>query len=87
MRLGVLQDAKQNIIEKHANKLASEFFKDRFNGNADDKSYTLSKARSQLMMKNILNLDENEVFDIKVDGKKYFAIDGLYFSELQNKFF
>ena len=79
--------AKQNIIEKHTNKLASKFFTGRFNANADDISYALSKVYTQLTMKNILDLKENDAFDIRVDGKNDFAIEGFYFSELQNKFF
>ena len=38
-------------------------------------------------MKNILDLNEDVAFDIRVDGKNDFAIDGFYFSELKNKFF
>ena len=77
----------KNIIDKQVNKLASEFFADQFNGNSDDKSRALSKAYTQLTMKNMLDLDEDEAFDCVVDGKNDFAIDGLYFSEPQNEFF
>ncbi|MBE0472058.1 MAG: hypothetical protein IBX55_21445 [Methyloprofundus sp.] len=77
----------KNIIDKQVNKLASEFFADQFNGSSDDKCRALSKAYTQLTMKNMLDLDEDEAFDCVVDGKNDFAIDGLYFSEPQNEFF
>ena len=82
MRLGVLQDTKQNTIEKQVNKLASEFFGYRFNDNANDKSLALSKVCTQVTIKNMLDLDENEAFDSMTVYKNDFVIDSLYFSEL-----
>ncbi len=77
----------KNIIDKQVNKLASEFFTDLYNGNQDNKNKALSKAYTQLTIKNMLDIDEDEAYDCIVDGKNDFAIDGIYFSEPQNEFF
>ena len=64
------------------NKLANEFFGNRFNDNVNDKSLALSKVCTQVTMKNMLDLDENETFDSVTLYKNDFAIDSLYFSDL-----
>ena len=77
----------KNIIDKQVNKLASEFFTELYNGNQDNKNRALSKAYTQLTIKNMLDIDEDEAYDRIVDGKNDFAIDGIYFTEPQNEFF
>ena len=77
----------KNIIDKQVNKLASEFFSEQYSGNQDNKNKALSKAYTQLTIKNMLDLDEDEAYECVVDGKNDFAIDGIYFSEPQNEFF
>lgn len=77
----------KSIIDKQVNKLASEFFADLYNGNQDNKNKALSKAYTQLTIKNMLDIVEDEAYDCIVDGKNDFAIDGIYFNEPQNEFF
>lgn len=77
----------KNIIDKQTNKLASEYFGELYNGAEADKNRALSRAFTQLAMKQILELDESEAYECVVDGKNDFAIDGIYFTEPQNEFF
>ncbi len=77
----------KSIIDKQVNKLASEFYAGLYNGNNDDKNRALSRAYTHLIMRNMLELDDEEVVDAVVDGANDFAIDGIYFTEPQNDFF
>lgn len=77
----------KNIIDKQVNKLASEFFKDLYESNENDRNRALSKAYTQLAMKYMLDIDEEKAAECVVDGKNDFAIDGIYATEPQNEFF
>ena len=50
----------KNIIDKQVNKLASEFFKDLYESNENDRNRALSKAYTQLAMKYMLDIDEEK---------------------------
>jgi hypothetical protein len=67
--------------------LASEFFKDLYESNENDRNRALSKAYTQLAMKYMLDIDEEKAAECVVDGKNDFAIDGIYATEPQNEFF
>ncbi|KIM06098.1 MAG: hypothetical protein KN64_00970 [Sulfurovum sp. AS07-7] len=77
----------KNIIDKQTEKLASEYFAELYNGKEADKNRSLSRAFTQLAMKQILEIDEGEAYECVVDSKNDFAIDGIYFTEPQNEFF
>ena len=77
----------KTIIDKQVNKVASEYFKDLYNNNVEDKKRALSRSYTLLTMKYMLDIDEDVASDCIVDGNNDFAIDGIYFTEPQNEYF
>ncbi|MCL4555828.1 MAG: AIPR family protein [Gammaproteobacteria bacterium] len=77
----------KSIIDKQVHQLAQRYYAPDYAGAVAERNRALTKGFTLLVTKLMHDLDDDEAFDLVVDGKNDFSIDAIYVSEPQNEFF